>query len=132
MTADVVDLYPNIPHKAGFKSLKEALDRRRKKKMSTEDLVKMAEFVLKNNCLEFDRIVYQQVSRTAIGAKFTPPYACTFMDRLENSFLETQTLKALLGLCYIDDIPFMWTHSEEDLEEFITKLNSFDSNMKFT
>ena len=51
---------------------------------------------------------------------------------LENSFLETQTLKALLGLCYIDDIPFMWTHSEEDLEEFITKLNSFDSNMKFT
>ena len=78
MTADVVDLYPNIPHKAGFKSLKEALDRRRKKKMSTEDLVKMAEFVLKNNCLEFDRIVYQQVSGTAIGAKFTPPYACTF------------------------------------------------------
>ena len=45
VTADVVGLYPNIPHEAGLKSLKEALDRRREKKISTEDLVKMAEFV---------------------------------------------------------------------------------------
>ena len=47
VTADVVGLYPNIPYEAGLKSLKEALDRRREKKISTEDLVKMAEFVLK-------------------------------------------------------------------------------------
>ena len=67
MTADVAGLYPNIPHEAGLKSLKEALDRRREEKLSTEDLVKMAEFVPKNNYFEFDRSVYQQLSRTAIG-----------------------------------------------------------------
>ena len=66
----VVGLYPNIPHKAGLKSLKEALDRRREKKTSTEDLVRMAEFVLKNNYFEFERSVYQQVLGTAIGTKF--------------------------------------------------------------
>ena len=114
MTGDVVGLYPNIPHEAGLKSLKEALDRTREKKMSKEDLVKMAEFVLKNNYFEFDRSVYQQVSVTAIGTKFAPPYACIFMDRLENSFLETQSLKPLVWLRYIGDIFFIWTHSEKD------------------
>ena len=48
MTA-VVGVYPNIPHKARLKSLKEALDTRREKKISTADLVKMAEFVLKTD-----------------------------------------------------------------------------------
>ena len=132
VTADVVGLYPNIPHEAGLKSLKEALDRRREKKISTEDLVKMAEFVLKNNYFEFDRSVYQQVSGTAIATKFAPPYACIFMDRLENSFLETQSLKPLVWLRYIDDIFFIWTHSEEELKEFMRELNSFDTNIKFT
>ena len=97
VTADVVVLYPNIPHEAGLKSPKEARDRRREKKMSMEDLVKMAEFVLKNNYFEFDRSVYQQLSGTVIGTKFVPPYACIFMDRLENNYLETQTLKPLCG-----------------------------------
>ena len=112
VTADVAGLYPNILHEAGLKLLKETLDRRREKKISTEDLVKMAEFVLKNNYFEFDRSVYQQVSRTAIGTKFAPPYACIFIDRLENDILETQILKPLVWLHYIDNIFFIWTHSE--------------------
>ena len=132
VTADVVGLYPNILQEAGLKSLKEALDRRREKKTSTEDLVKMAEFVLKNNYFEFDRSVYQQVLGTAIGTKFAPPYACIFMDRLENEFLDTQILKTLVWLRYIDDIFFIWMHSEEELKKFMGEFNSFDTNIKFT
>ena len=78
-----------MPHEVGLKSLKDALDRRREKKISKEDLVKMAEFVLKNNYFEFDRSVYQQLSGNAIGTKFSPPYSYIFMDHIENSFLET-------------------------------------------
>ena len=40
VTADVVGLYPNIPHEAGLKSLKEALDRRREKKYLQRILLK--------------------------------------------------------------------------------------------
>ena len=54
VTADVVGLYPSIPHEVGLRALKEVLDRREEKKISTEDLVKMAEFMLKNNYLEFN------------------------------------------------------------------------------
>ena len=37
-----------------------------------------------------------------------------------------------MWLRYIDDIFFIWTHSEEQLKEFMREFNSFDSNIKFT
>ena len=96
VTADVVRLYPSIPYEAGLRELKEVLDRREEKKISTEDLVKMAEFVLKNNYFEFNGQFKHQISGTAIGTKFAPTYACIFMDEKENKFLETQEFQPLV------------------------------------
>ena len=59
VTADVVGLYPSIPHEAGLKALKEALDKRENKNMATNDLIRMAEFVLKNNYFKFNGQVKQ-------------------------------------------------------------------------
>ena len=70
VTADVVGLYPSIPDTAGLAALRDALDNREVKKIPTEDLVKMAEFVLKNNYFEFNGSIKQQLSGTAIGTKF--------------------------------------------------------------
>ena len=98
VTADVVGLYPNIPHQAGLKTLKKALERRDIKKITTEDLVRMAEFVLNNNIFEFTSRAYQQKSGTAIGTKFAPPYTCIYMDEVEQKFLETQSKKTLIWL----------------------------------
>ena len=89
VTADVVGLYPSIPHEAGLKALKKALNNRTNKKVSTDDLIKMAKFVLKKNYFKFNGKVKQQISGTAIRTKFTPPCACIFMDEVETSFLET-------------------------------------------
>ena len=82
----MVGLYPSIPHQAGLSALKEALENRSVKKIPTENLVKMAEFVLKNNLFEFNSKVFQQISGTAIGTKFAPLYACIYMDRVEQDF----------------------------------------------
>ena len=46
--------------------------------------------------------------------------------------METQSLKPLVWLRYIDDIFFIWTHGEKELKEFMRELNSFDTNIKFT
>ena len=92
VTADVVGLYPSMPHEAGLRALREASDKQDKKSIPTEDLIKTAEFVLKNNFFEFNSKIKQQVSGTATGTKFTPPYACLFMDKFETIFLETQQL----------------------------------------
>ena len=56
----------------------------------------MAEFVLKNNYFQFSDKVYQQISGTAIGTKFAPPYACIFMDQVESKFLQTQKFQPLV------------------------------------
>ena len=80
------------------------MDKIIRKKIPTENLIKVAEFVLKNNYFEFDTNVYQHISRTAIGTKFAPPYTCIFMDQLETKFLESQNLKPLVCFRYIDDM----------------------------
>ena len=132
VTADVVGLYPSTPHQAGLIALKEALDKRLLKKIPTDDLIKMAEFVLSNNFFEFNSDTFQQISGTAIGTKFAPPYACIYMDQVEQKFLATQINQPLIWLRYIDDIFFIWTHGEKELEKCMSSFNSFTPNLKFT
>ena len=96
VTGDVVDLYPSVPHQAGLEALREAVDKRKTRKVPTSKLVKMAEFVLKNNYFQFLEKVFQQISGTAIGTKFAPPYACIFMDQVESKFLQTQKFQPLV------------------------------------
>ena len=106
VTADVVCLYPSIPHDAGhdagLEALRKALDKRENKKVSTDNLTRMAEFVLKNNYSEFNGKVKKQISGTAIGTKFAPPYACIFMDQVETDFLERKKHQPLVWFRYID------------------------------
>ena len=104
VTVDVVGLYPIIPHNAGLDALQDALDYRQNKKIPTDMLVKMAEFVLANNYFEFGQKVFHQISGTAIGTKFAPSYA---------------------WFRYKDDVFFIWTHGKEELENFMKELNSF-------
>ena len=132
VTADVVGLYPSIPHQAGLIALKEALDKRLLKKIPTDDLIKMAEFVLSNNFFEFNSDTFQQISGTAIGTKFAPTYTCIYMDQVEQKFLATQINQPLIWLRYIDDMIFIWTHGEEELEKFMSSFNSFTPNLKLT
>ena len=54
VTVDVVGLYPSIPHQDGLDALSIKLEQREDKKISTEDLLEMAQFVLKNNYFEFN------------------------------------------------------------------------------
>ena len=86
VTADVVGLHPSIPHELGLKALEEALEKRESKQISTDDLIKLAKFVLRNNYFEFKEEVKQQISGMAIGPKFAPPSACIFMDQLNLNF----------------------------------------------
>ena len=91
MTADVVGLYPSMLHEAGLQAREEALENKNHKQISTDKLVKMAQFVLKNNFFEFNNDVFRQISGTATGTKFALPYACIFMDQTETKFLRTQS-----------------------------------------
>ena len=121
-TTDVVGLLSSIPHTFGLRALKEALDKRKQNKIPTEDLVQMAEFVLKNNFFEFDSLFKQQSSWTAIGTKCPPTYACIFIDKVETEILETQRDEPFWWVRYIDNISFVWTNGKEKLKVFLEDL----------
>ena len=58
VTADVVGLYPSIPHNAGLDGLKDTFDCSQNKKIPTDMLVQMEEFVLSNNYFNFRQKVF--------------------------------------------------------------------------
>ena len=132
VTADVIGLYPSIPHKEGILALKSKLEEQTSSKIPTNDLVKLAEFVLKNNFFEFNNEIKQQISGTAIGTKFARPYACIYMDKTETDFLKMQELQPFVWLKYIDNIFFIWMHGEAELKKFMEGLNNFLPNLQFT
>ena len=131
-TIDVVGLYPNIPHDEGIAAVKEALERREEKNISTESLLELTELVLKNNIFEHNGEFFKQKQGTAIGTKMAPPYAILFMDDLENKILEGFHLQPYVWWRYIDDIFLIWQHGEESLKQFLGHLNSSHPSIKFT
>ena len=54
------------------------------------------------------------------------------MNKVEREFLELEDIKPWVWLRYIDDIFFIWTESENKLESFLQRLNTFHLNLKFT
>ena len=70
VTAYVVGLYPNMSHREGLEILKTQYENYPNKKVSTEDIGKMTDFVLKNNLFEFGSQSYKQISRPATGTTF--------------------------------------------------------------
>ena len=76
VTADVTGLYPRMSHEAGLESVQKRLSERDSPKVHTEDIERMAGFVLKNNFFEFNGEIKRQKSGTATGTKLAPPYAC--------------------------------------------------------
>ena len=124
-------VYIQVYHTEGILALKSKSEEQTSSKIPTNDLVKLAEFVLKNNFFEFNNEIKQQISGTAIGTKFAPPYACIYMDKTETDFLKTQELQPFVWLRYIDDIFFIWMHGETELKKFMEGL-SFLLNLQFT
>ena len=74
------------------------------KSKPTEQLVKMAEVVLRNNYFQFNSNLKHQISGTAIGTKFAPPYACIYMDYRKNQFLKNEQSQPWIWFRHIDDI----------------------------
>ena len=88
-TIDVVGLYPSTPKKEGQRFLRNVLEKRSTKNISTDTLIEIAELVLQNNYFEFNEPQLKQIRGTAITTKFAPPYAIIYMAVLQEDFLET-------------------------------------------
>ena len=85
-TIDVVGLYPNIPHNEGLDAIRDALETREDKTISTESIMELAECVIKNNIFEHDNTYFKQKQGTAIGTKMAPHMPSYSWTNLKNKF----------------------------------------------
>ena len=99
--------------------------------MSTESLIELAGFVLRNY-FEFNDRFKKHKEGTAIGIKFVLPYAIILMAVLEEEILESLIKKPWLWLRYIDDIFMILHHGENEVKQFVDKLNKSHPTIKFT
>ena len=65
--------------------------------------------MLKSNTFEFDLKTFKQVSRTAVGTKFLPPYAILFMNDSEEKIFNAFGEELMIWWRYIDEIFYLGT-----------------------
>ena len=95
-TMDVVGLYSNISHEESLSALRNRLESRKEKYVSTDTIIDLAEVVLKNNIFTFGKKTLKQKRGTAIGTKFAPPYSILFMAELEEKIIKESEYKPYL------------------------------------
>ena len=127
----MTELYPCIPHVAGLKPLKNALNAKENKSIPTEKPLKGTEFVIKNNVFKINGTVKEQISGTARQTKCVPSYSWIFISEFETSFIESQQSKPLEWFRYIDNIFFILKHGEDKIKMFLERLNSFYPTLRF-
>ena len=71
-----------------LRALREAFDKKDKITIPMEELLKMAEFVLKNNYFEFGNKI-KQIYGTLVGTKVAPPSTCISVSYFKSKFLDS-------------------------------------------
>ena len=135
LTLDVTSLYTNIPNKGGIFAAREAFNDFRpnpKVKPSNESLLKLIDFVLTKNNFQFNGEHYLQISGCSMGTKMAPSFANVYMGQFETDFVYTYHHPPLLWKRYIDDVFCLFTGSIDQVNDFVTYLNTCDPSIQFT
>ena len=88
-TIDVIGLFTNIPHKDGIEAVRETLQERVEKQVSTEFIIRLLNLIVQNNIMEFNGEHYIQEIGAPMGSRPVPPYAYIFMGcKIDPKLLE--------------------------------------------
>ena len=112
--------------------MRKVLDLGKAKRMSTESLMKLAEFVLKNYIFEYNLSFQKQLRGTKIGTKMVLPCAIIFLGDLQERFFSDCDISSLVWWRYIDDIFMLCQHGEKKLKQFSEIPNSYHPIIKIT
>ena len=116
-----------------LQALKYFLNQRPVKSPSSETLLSLAELVLTLNCFSFGDNYFKQINGVAMGTKMGRSYANLFVGFIENKiFFNYHGPKPDLYKRFIDDCVGAISSSKEELDRFITSINSFHPALKST
>ena len=127
VTADIENLYTNIPHQNGIESCIETLYKDEDNKLKPKSPLTMQALMyntLSNNIFEFNDKHYTQICGTAMGTSMAPAYANIYLASKEEPWLERTPLRENM-VCikrYLDDIFIIYDNQEESLPNLIEEL----------
>ena len=129
----MVRIYPNMSHIEGQEVLRKQYCKFLHKKVPTEDIRKTAKNVFKKVFLGLISTFSNKYLEPLLALNLLPPlYDCFFMDFIETEFLKTQSIKLYVWKRFIDDVFFIWTDSEQNLEKCLKELYCFHPKINFT
>ena len=137
VSLDVESLYLSIPQGVGIEMVLQRvfptsppLATTNSFKNLVRDLLKV---VIKDNTFRFHDRFYNQVKGVAMGTKCAPPFANLFLAILEEKALESwQGINPLVWLRFLDDVFMLWPGDDQELQTFLTHLNSQMNHINFT
>ena len=116
--------------------MKEALEKREDKIVSTNFLIDLMRLVLECNVFEFDKKLWIQLIGTAIGTVMAPTLANIFMARIDKLVMESARMNGTNHISllkrFIDDFLLFWTGTRESFEDFMIRINQLHPTIKFT
>lgn len=89
-TVAIDSLYTSIPHELGIKAIEYYTNKYRNiipNRFTTNFLTESTKFLLENNNFIFNEQMFHQLTGTAIGGNFAPPYPILTIGYLEESYL---------------------------------------------
>ena len=117
---DVSSLCTNIPNHEGILSVADHLRLDKSKTEIGPFILILLKLVLHSMNFKVSKHQYLQVGTTIIGTRAALNYANLVMERFETKALNDYPFKPMLWLNFIDDIFMIWTHGEDQLDQFIT------------
>ena len=137
VTMDIESLYTNVPFEGGLQAAKMFLDQRSDCNPTTDCLLGLTMEVLKSNFFLFGNSFYLQTSGVAMGSRMSPSFASLYVGHFEQDVIFNNKVNPYIGYIsnwkrYLDDIFFIWSGSENSLNEFHQFMNSQNRHLKFT
>ena len=137
---DITSLYTVIPNDEGLLALKHFFDFRTVKEPSSETLLCLLDITalpgwtsVNTQLFSFAHSYFRQINGVAMGTKMGPSYANLFVGYIEHKFFNQYNgPKPELYRRYIHDCIGATSLSREDLNQFITAVNSFHPALKYT
>ena len=125
---DVTSLFTNIPIEETISIIRDKL----KILNLPEEWADLTEHCLRNTFFQYKDRFYIQKDGAAMGSPLSPLVANIFMEAFETEALENATMKPTHWFRFVDDTFVIWPNGQEELDKFLTYLNSLHENIKFT
>ena len=130
---DVRALFTSVPIKPALeiieKLLKEDPDLQKRTTMSISNIMDLLEFCLRSTHFTYRGKFYEQVEGAVMGSPVSPIVANLFMENFQMSTLQSSPNPPLLWKRFVDDTFVIINKVHK--EEFLTHINSVDSNIQF-